>query len=61
MIDKLIGDEVTAFYIPGVAGQDYASRAVRAAEELLIETGHKTAQSPWAPIGIGIHTGIAFV
>ena len=61
MIDKLIGDEVIAFYLPGVAGPDYANLAVRAAEELLIKTGHKDAQGPWAPIGVGIHTGIAFV
>ena len=61
MIDKLIGDEVTAFYICGMAGEDYARLAVDAAEELLIETGHKDPNGPWAPIGIGIHTGVAFV
>lgn len=61
MIDKLSGDEVTAFYMPGVAGPDYAAMAVRAAEEILIETGHKDSNGPWAPIGIGIHTGVAFV
>jgi adenylate cyclase len=61
MIDKLVGDEVTAFYIPGVSGQDYASKAVRAAEELLINTGHKDVNGPWAPVGVGIHTGVAFV
>jgi adenylate cyclase len=61
MIDKLIGDEVTAFYMPGVAGRDYARLAVDAAEELLIKTGHKDSNGPWAPIGVGIHTGVAFV
>lgn len=61
MIDKLAGDEVTAFYLPGIAGQDYADLAVRAAEEILIQTGHKDSTGPWAPIGIGIHTGVAFV
>jgi adenylate cyclase len=61
MIDKLIGDEVTAFYMPGLAGKDYASLAVEAAQELLIQTGHKDPHGPWAPIGIGVHTGVAYV
>jgi adenylate cyclase len=61
MIDKLIGDEVAAFYMPGLAGQDYARQAVNAARELLIQTGHSDPAGPWAPIGIGVHTGVAFV
>jgi adenylate cyclase len=61
MIDKLIGDEVAAFYMPGVTGPEYASKAVQAAEEILINTGHKHSSGPWAPIGIGVHTGVAFV
>jgi adenylate cyclase len=61
MIDKLVGDEVTAFYLHGMAGKDYARLAIEAAEELLIKTGHKDSNGPWAPIGIGIHTGVAFV
>jgi len=61
MIDKLIGDEVAAFYMPGLAGQDYAQQAVNAAEELLIQTGHRDPAGPWASIGVGVHTGVAFV
>ncbi|MGB7876421.1 MAG: adenylate/guanylate cyclase domain-containing protein [Anaerolineales bacterium] len=61
MIDKLIGDEVAAFYMPGLAGQDYARQAVNAARELLIQTGHSDPAGPWAPVGVGIHTGVAFV
>ena len=61
MIDKLAGDEVAALYMPGVAGQDYAHLAINAAEELLFETGHADSKGPWAPIGIGVHTGVAFV
>jgi adenylate cyclase len=61
MIDKLVGDEVTAFYLHGMAGKDHPRLAIQAAEELLIETGHKDSTGPWAPIGIGIHTGVAFV
>ncbi len=61
IIDKLVGDEVTAFFVPGMAGEDYAARAVEAAEEILRRTGHADSVSPWAPIGIGVHTGIAFI
>lgn len=61
MIDKLIGDEVTAFYMPGLAGEDYVGKAVRAAEEILIQTGHQDQQGPWAPVGVGVHTGVAYV
>ena len=61
MIDKLIGDEVTAFYMTGISGKDFASLAVLAAQELLINTGHKDSNGPWVPVGIGIHTGVAFV
>jgi len=61
LIDKLVGDEVTAFFVPGMAGSDYAARAVQAAREVLVATGHQDAQGPWAPVGIGVHTGVAFV
>ena len=53
MIDKLVGDEVTAFYLPGLAGQDYPKLAIKAAKELLIKTGHNDPNGPWAPVGIG--------
>lgn len=61
MIDKLVGDEVTAFYMPGLAGENFASKAVQAAQDILVKTGHQNKKAPWAPVGIGIHTGVAFV
>ena len=60
IIDKFVGDEVIGLYIPGCAGADHAKRAVRAAEDLLHATGHH-GNSPWLPIGVGIHTGNAYV
>jgi adenylate cyclase len=47
--------------VPGFAGADHARRAIQAAEEILNETGHQSAADPWIPVGIGIHTGVAFV
>jgi adenylate cyclase len=60
-IDKLVGDEVTALFIPGYTGKDHAHKAVEAGKALLRVTGHGTANGPWVPIGVGIHTGIAWV
>jgi adenylate cyclase len=60
-IDKLVGDEVTALFIPGYAGKEHAQKAVEAGKELLKVTGHGTKKGPWVPIGVGIHTGTAWV
>jgi adenylate cyclase len=60
-IDKLVGDEVTALFIPGYAGKDHARKAVEAGQELLRVTGYGDASGPWVPIGVGVHTGSAWV
>jgi len=59
IIDKFVGDEVVALFIPGLAGQRHARKAIDAAAGLLRATGHEGA--PWLPIGIGVHTGLAYV
>ncbi len=59
-IDKLIGDEVMAVYLPMFAGKEPARLAVQAAQELLEVTGHGDPEGAWIPIGVGVHTGIAF-
>ena len=60
-IEKLIGDEVTGFFVPGFAGQDHARAAIEAGREILAATGHGKEQGPWIPVGVGVHTGIAYV
>jgi adenylate cyclase len=60
IVDKFVGDEVVALFIPGFAGEDHAADAVAAARELLRETGNDGAE-PWIPIGAAVHTGIAYV
>jgi len=60
LVDKFVGDEVVALFVPGFAGEDHAGRAVEAARDLLRETGNDGAE-PWAPLGVGVHTGVAFV
>jgi adenylate cyclase len=61
LIDKFMGDGVLGLYVPGFAGEHHARQAVRAAEALLRATGHADPEGPWLPVGIGVHTGIAFV
>ena len=60
-IDKLVGDEVTALFIPGYAGPEHARKAVEAGQALLRVTGHRSPGGPWVPVGVGIHTGKAWV
>jgi adenylate cyclase len=61
LIEKLIGDEVTGLYAPGIAGPDHAGAAIAAARRILRATGHEDPAGPWVPVGAGIHTGVAYV
>jgi adenylate cyclase len=60
MIDKLAGDEVSGFFLPGYLGRDFAKSSVEAAREILQVTGHADPEGPWAPVGVGINTGEAY-
>lgn len=59
-VDTPVGDEVRAFYFP-VFTPDHAAAAMRTALALLAATGHGSSEGPWIPVGVGIHTGEAFV
>jgi adenylate cyclase len=59
-IDKPVGDEVIATYLP-LFGADHAERAVWAGRDLLAATGHADPEGPWIPVGAGVHTGTAYV
>jgi adenylate cyclase len=61
MVDRLIGDEVVGLFIPGIAGPEHPHRAIQAAQSLLHLTGHRDPEGPWIPLGVGVHTGVAFV
>jgi adenylate cyclase len=54
LVDKLVGDEVVALYVPAV-GPDHARKAVDAAGDLL------RATADLVPVGAGVHTGVAYV
>lgn len=59
-VDKLVGDEVVGFYMPYL-GPGNSRRAIDAAKELLVATGHQDVEGPWLPVGIGVNTGVAFI
>lgn len=61
LIDKIIGDQVAGIYVPGFAGVKHARRAIEAGHALLAAMGHGDANNPWIPLGVGIHTGTAYV
>ena len=54
LIDKLIGDEVMALFLQGLAGPDYRRKAVKAALELATRITDP-------PIGVAVNAGVAFV
>ena len=61
MVDRLIGDQVVGLFIPGIAGKEHPRQAIEAAQSLLQLTGHGDRTGPWIPVGVGVHTGLAFV
>ncbi len=60
MIDKLAGDQVSGYFLPGYVGRDFARKSVDAAQEMLRVTGHADPGGPWVPVGVGINTGEAY-
>jgi adenylate cyclase len=61
VIDKYVGDEVVALFIPALTGTAHPRAAIDASRDLLRATGHGEPGGPWLPLGIGIHTGPAYV
>jgi adenylate cyclase len=61
IIDKLIGDEVMAFFVAGVTGERYRRRAVEAGVELLRAVGYGSAGGAWLELGVAVNAGVAYV
>lgn len=61
IIDKLVGDEVMAFFVRGISGPDYRRRAVQAGMDLLRAVGYGTAEEPWIELGAAVNAGIAYI
>jgi adenylate cyclase len=62
VIDKLIGDEVMALYLPyGGRFDDPAPLMLDHARRLLVAVGYGDSEGPLAEVGIGLDYGEAFV
>jgi adenylate cyclase len=59
VIDKLVGDEVMALYLPPLLADGWEDEMLRDASELLGAVGF--GDNPWLPLGVGIDIGRAFV
>lgn len=55
LVEKLAGDSVAAFWGAGFAGPDYVRRTVDVAQKL-----SKSMAGEDIPVGIGVHSGIAY-
>ena len=61
IVDKLIGDEVMALFIPGICGPEYNRRAVEAGSALLQEVGYGRSEGPWLALGGAVNSGMTYV
>jgi adenylate cyclase len=61
IVDKLIGDEVMALFIPGICGPEYYRHAAEAAIALLRAVGYEDPEGPWIPIGAAVNSGLTYV
>jgi adenylate cyclase len=61
IVDKFVGDEVVAIFIPALAGDTHAARAIASGQALMAATGNTGRVPAWLPLGAGVHTGTAFV
>ncbi len=61
LVNRLIGDQVIGMFVPRFSGAQHAAAAIDAALEILRVTGHADPDGPWAPVGIGVHCGTAYV
>ena len=62
LLGRLAGDSASGFFVPGLAGPEFARAALNSAVELLKATGHGGGDGePWIPLGVGVHAGHAYL
>jgi adenylate cyclase len=61
IIDKMIGDEVMALFVPGIAGADFRTKAVAAALDLTHRFGLVHPHETGIAVGAAVHCGPAYV
>jgi adenylate cyclase len=61
LIDKFVGDEVMALYLPQLLREHWEDELVRDANDLLASVGYGTSTGPWLQLGVGLDIGRAYV
>jgi adenylate cyclase len=61
IVDKFLGDGVMALFIPVIAGENHAGRAIMAGRAILDGVERDGLARKGLMVGAGIHTGEAFV
>jgi adenylate cyclase len=61
IVDKLVGDEVMALYLPQLLDDCWEDHLVRDATDLLAAVGFRANEEPWLPLGVGVDVGRAYV
>lgn len=61
LIDKYMGDGLQALFIEGVAGREFEDKALAAAMALRKSLAHSAHPLSRLPVGIAVHSGVAFV
>lgn len=61
VLGQMAGDEVMAFFVPGLAGDGYRKKAVAGARALLEAVGYGTAEGAWLTVGAGVCSGEQFL
>ncbi len=61
MVNRLMGDQVIGLFVPRFAGTKHAEVAIAAAQDMIRATSRGDGASSRIPVGIGVHTGIAYV
>jgi adenylate cyclase len=61
IIDKLVGDEVMALYLPPLLTDGWEGKMLRDASDLLAAVGFGSSEEPWLRVGVGLDVGSAFV
>lgn len=61
LIDKFVGDQVMALYLPQLLSEPWEDELVRDARDLLLSVGYGTALGPWLKLGVGLDIGRAYV
>ncbi len=61
LIDKFVGDEVMALYLPQLLREHWEDELVGDASDLLASVGYGTPPGPWLQLGVGLDIGRAYV